>query len=203
MLRGLGLPMVESRIIDGMASAGVAAEELGYPVVLKALAPGVAHKNRMGFVINNIANDIELAEAVVNLEGRIAALDFTASEVPLVLQLMAKGATEIILGVAQEPGLGHFLLAGFGGVYTEQLDEVVLIPIPAQHAVIEQRLGESRVGHLIAAIGPLSPVIDALWALSLLVAENPAIASIDINPMLVDESGCTAVDALIVLEETG
>jgi len=193
--------MVESRIIDGMASAGVAADELGLPVVLKALAPGVAHKNRMGFVISNISNDIELAEAVVNLEGRIAALDFTAAEVPLVLQPMAKGQAEIILGVAHEPGLGHFLLAGLGGVHTEHLDEVVLIPIPAAPAVIEKRLAASRIGRLIAAIGPVQPIIDALWALSLLVADNPAIASIDINPLLVETSGCTAVDALIVLEE--
>lgn len=201
LLRGLGLPMVESRIINGMASAATAADELGYPVVLKALAPGVAHKNRLGFVISNIANDIELAEAVVNLEGRIAALDFTAAEVPLVLQPMARGQAEIILGVAHEPGLGHFLLAGFGGVHTEHLDEVVLIPIPASPAVIEARLAASRIGRLIAAIGPVHPIIDALWALSLLVADNPAIASIDINPMLVDEVGCAAVDALIVLNE--
>jgi acyl-CoA synthetase (NDP forming) len=203
LLRGLGLPMVESRIVDGMSSAAIAAEALGYPVVLKALAPGVAHKSRLGFVIDNIAGDIELAEAVVNLEARIAALDFTAAEVPLVLQPMAKGDAEIVLGVAFEPGLGHFLLAGLGGVYTEQLDAVVLIPIPAQQSAIEQRLAESPVGRLIAAIGPLSPVIDALWALSLLVAGNRAIASIDINPLLVEPSGCTAVDALIVLAEPG
>lgn len=203
LLRGLGLPMVESRIVDGMASAAEAADELGYPVVLKALAPGVAHKNRLGFVISNIADDIQLAEAVVNLEGRIAALEFTAAEVPLVLQPMAKGQAEIILGVASEPGLGHFLLAGLGGVHTEHLDEVVLIPIPASLAVIEKRLAASRIGRLIAAIGPVQPIIDALWALSLLAADNPAIASIDINPLLVETTGCTAVDALIVLVEPG
>jgi hypothetical protein len=139
---------------------------------------------------------------VVSLEGRIASLDYRAAEVPLVLQAMAKGDAEIILGVASEPGLGHFLLAGLGGVFTEQLDEVVLVPVPAMPSVIKQILEVSRIGRLIAAIGPLSPVIDALWALSLLVAENPAIASIDINPMPVDAGGCTAVDALIVLEET-
>ena len=114
-----------------------------------------------------------------------------------------RGDAEIVLGVAFEPGLGHFLLAGLGGVYTEQLDAVVLIPIPAQQSAIEQRLAESPVGRLIAAIGPLSPVIDALWALSLVVAGNRAIAAIDINPLLVEPSGCTAVDALIVLAEPG
>lgn len=200
LLRGLGVPMVECRIVDGMASAGEAAEELGYPVVLKALAPGVTHKNRLGFVINGLKDDIELAEAVVTMEGRIAGLDYSATEVPLIMQPMAKGAAEIILGVSFEPGLGHFLIAGLGGVYTETLDEAVLIPIPAAAEVIEKRLSDSRIGRLIASIGPMQPVIDTLGILSQLAADNPdTIAAIDINPLLVDESGATAVDALIVL----
>jgi hypothetical protein len=136
------------------------------------------------------------------LEERIKAAGHTRADVQIILQPMMAARCEIILGVSNEDPLGHFLVAGLGGIYTEILDEVLLLPIPVARCVIRDRLAGSKLGRLVKHIGgdgALDQVTAALAALQALIqAQGDKIESIDVNPLLVGEKSCIAVDALIV-----
>ena len=109
---------------------------------------------------------------------------------------------ESILSFSNEDPLGHFLVAGIGGIYTGILDEVLLLPNPVPRATIREQLAASNLGRLVHHIGgdaALDQVTAALGALQgLIQAHGDKIESIDVNPLLVGEKSCIAVDALIV-----
>jgi acyl-CoA synthetase (NDP forming) len=211
VLRRAGVPMVESRVVDSLAAARTAAAAVGYPLVLKALAPGVAHKNRMGLVLAGIADEAALQSAYARLESAIEANGFKRAAVPFILQPMKASKAELIVGVSWEPPLGHFLVAGLGGIYTEALDESRLFPIPVGAAAMRKRLCDTRLGRLLVAMDAgrgkgapsvLEGVLDSLQALQrLILAHGERIESIDVNPLLAGDSGCVAVDALLVLKD--
>ena len=202
ILKAAGVPMVESKVVASAAEAATAAGAVGFPVVLKALSPNVAHKAAAGFVMAGIADDTALAKAYATMEQRIAKGGHKRADVQVILQSMRDAKAEIILGVSNESPLGHFLVAGLGGIYTEVLDEVMLLPIPVARATIRTRLATSKLGRLVHHIGgdaALDQVTGALAALQgLIQAHGDKIESIDVNPLLVGEAGCIAVDALIV-----
>ena len=202
ILKAAGVPMVESKTVTSAAEATSAAKTTGYPVVLKALAPDVAHKAAAGFVMAGIADEAALAKAVALMDERIAKAGFKRADVQVILQPMMAAKAEIILGVSNEDPLGHFLVAGLGGIYTEILDEVLLLPIPVARATIRDGLAGSKLGRLVQHIGgaaALDQVTSALCALQALIqAHGDKIESIDVNPLLVGEKSCIAVDALIV-----
>ena len=209
VLRRAGVPMVDSRRVESLADACDAALSMGYPVVLKALAPGVAHKNQMGFVLPGIADESALQAAYTRLEAAVAAQGFKRAAVPLIMQPMKTAKAELIVGVSWEPPLGHFLVVGLGGVYAEALNESRLFPIPIAAAAMRKRLLNTRLGGLLAAMDAgrgkgaasmLDAVLASLDALQqLILAHGERIESIDVNPLLAGDSGCVAVDALIVL----
>ena len=202
ILRQAGVPMVDSEVIDGADAAVKAALTTGYPIVLKALAPEVAHKNQMGFVIAAIRDEKALREAYAALESRLASNKIDRSKVSIILQAMMPAKAELIVGVSWEDPLGHFLVAGLGGIYTEVLDEAILLPVPVSRDRIRARLSDSKTGHLVKVIGgekALEEVVQSLDSLQRLVmTHEDKIRSIDVNPLLVGEKGCVAVDALIV-----
>ena len=210
VLRRAGVPMVDGRVVDSLAAARAAARTLSFPVVLKALAPGVAHKNRMGLVLPGIVDELALQAAYARLEAAIDTQGFKRAAVPFILQPMKASKAELIVGVSWEPPLGHFLVAGLGGIYTEALDESRLFPIPVAAAAMRKRLGDTRLGRLLAAIDAgrgkgapsvVNAVLGSLEALQrLILAHADRIESIDVNPLLAGDSGCVAVDALIVLK---
>ncbi|MCC6888286.1 MAG: acetate--CoA ligase family protein [Hyphomicrobiales bacterium] len=202
ILRAAGVPVVASTIVQSVEQAMSAAADIGFPVVCKALAPGVAHKNEHGFVIAGISNAQALKTSLATLEERIARSGFNRADVPIVLQPMIRAQVELILGVNYEPGLGHFLVAGLGGIYTEAFDEVTLFAFPSPTEQIQMRLAASRVGrilsHLKGSPDALRQTVQALAALQVTVAAaGDMIDSIDVNPFLVGDH-CIAVDALIV-----
>jgi acetate---CoA ligase (ADP-forming) len=202
ILRLQGVPIVESRTVRSAADAVSVCP--GYPVVLKGLAPGVAHKNDRGLVITGIRDDEALMRAFATLESRLSVEGPARSQSTIIMQPMLASKAELIAGLSHEPGLGHFLVVGLGGVVAELLDQVVLIPVPSGRVAIRDRIQASLVGRLMArldASGALTEqILDILEALQRLArSHGDLVESVDLNPVLVTGVGCVAVDALVVL----
>jgi acyl-CoA synthetase (NDP forming) len=178
VLRAAGIPIVETR-------EAADACPFPFPVVLKAMVPGVAHKAKEGLVITDITDVGAYREALAKLRRHGA---------PVIVQPQIAAKAELILGVITESRLGKFLLLGVGGIHTEILDEIVLWPIPSL-----PDLTASRIGRLVTALGAEAPVLDALSRLQdVALAAGDTIESVDVNPLIVTGTGVVAVDALIV-----
>jgi acyl-CoA synthetase (NDP forming) len=208
VLRRVGVPMVRSVAVPNVQAAQETAETLGFPLVLKALVPGIAHKHDHGLVVVGIADAAQLADEYAALIGRAQNAGAERDAIVTILQPFHRSQAELILGLSSEGPLGVFLVAGFGGLNAELLDEVVLLPVPLAPEVLRARLAEGRVGRLLAAVaGPrrdrvLEEVASVLQSLQILATEQPElIRSVDINPLLVGKTGCVAVDALVVLAQ--
>ena len=111
---------------------------------------------------------------------------------------MVSAKHELIVGVARQAALGHFLIVGLGGLQAELLDTVLLLPIELEVAVMRARIAGSRLGRLLGgAIDRLTPILTGLQ--ELIRAAGSQIESIDLNPVIVTQAGdLVAVDALIV-----
>ena len=212
VLRRFGVPMVDSRPVDSCEEALRAADAIGYPVVLKAASREIAHKNDAGLVAVGLADSEALRQAYGGMEARLRELDLSADHTQVLLQPMLSSRAEIIIGTTLEAPLGHFLIVGLGGIHAELIDSVLLLPIPMARDDIRRRISGAKLGALIARLelsarstgSILDDVVDALDALQPLIGScGDLIKSIDVNPLLVGDARCAAVDALIVLSRKG
>lgn len=202
ILQAYGIPVVQEAIASNKEQALQAARKIGFPVVLKALGPGLAHKSELGLVKLDIKDKKSLSLAYADLSQ--AAQDELES---VLLQPQVQGKREFVAGMFRDPQFGPVIMFGLGGVYTEALQDVVfaLAPLSRQDAawmlqgikskaLLQDFRGESAVDQ--------DSLISVLLALSRIGLEQPDIAEIDINPLLTDPQGkIQAVDALLVLQD--
>lgn len=207
ILAAAGVPMAPSFHVATLEDAQQQAQAHGGRMVLKAMAPGVAHKNDAGLVAVGLETSADIARAWAAMHDSLRKLNIAADRVEFILQPMLTGQVELIAGLAHEPPLGHFLVAGLGGLLAEALDEVILIAVPASRERIAATLDASRIGKLLhrldaQAAAPVTPrLVDTLCSLQALALAFPErIRSVDVNPLLAGKDHCTAVDALIELQ---
>jgi len=181
------------------ADAVALAEEIGFPVVIKAAGAGLEHKSEVGGVALNVRDVTEAAAAV----ARLASL----SDTLLVEEMIGDGIAELLVGVSADPQFGQLLVLGAGGVLTELLRETVTLLPPFTRASIEAALGRLRVGELLRGYrGKPAGDVAALVSLTLACARYAeahveTLLELDINPVIVRPSGrgAVAVDALVRL----
>ena len=193
LLDGFGVRVVPTTECSSAAEACAAAEKAGWPVVLKGVAEGVAHKSDLGLVRTNLRD-------TAALEAAYAALGCTR----VIVQPMVPGAMEAIAGVSRSPGVGLVLLAGLGGIYAEALRDVCIWPLPVSRAAIERKLAYSSLGRVLHSPRWKHPDAAGAFVDLLVKLQDAALAlgdrleAIDINPVMLGASGAVAVDALVI-----
>jgi acyl-CoA synthetase (NDP forming) len=197
LLTAGGVPYVEARQASGLEEALAAAEDVGYPVVLKAL--GELHKSDAGGVAVGLRDAGELAETLARMEAALAPPRYSVEA----MAPLAQGL-ELIVGAKRDPRFGPILLVGAGGLYAEIVKDVAVALAPVTEAGAEALLRSLRVAPLLdGARG--KPAVDvgataaAAAALSRVAAEHPEILEIEINPLLALPDGVLGLDARIVL----
>ncbi|MBI4278141.1 MAG: acetate--CoA ligase family protein [Armatimonadetes bacterium] len=202
VLQAIGVPVVETRTARDEDGALAAAAAVGWPVVLKGVAPGVAHKSDAGLVLPGVGNEAALRAGVHTLRTRAAAAGARLEEV--VVQRQCRGQFEAIAGFTVEPGIGVVLIAGLGGVFAETLEQTVAWVVPATEDQLRRRLRRSVLGRMLESPRLRSPgafdtVIEILLALQdLSIDPEAGVAALDVNPLMVWEDGVVAVDALVI-----
>ena len=193
MLSDFGLPVVSSAKVRGLGDALNAAEACGYPIALKI--SGVAHKSDAGGVILGVDKPASLIRAWETLAP--------LSE-ELVVQPMAPRGVELALGVVRDDLFGPIVVIAAGGVMIEVLaDRVTALP-PIDPDTARRLLGDLKIGELLSGhrgttARDLNAAAEAIMRMGDLAAHlGDVIESIDLNPLILLESGCVAVDALAV-----
>jgi len=189
MLEAYGVPLVPERVVTTPGAAVEAAQDLGFPVVLKTAAPG-AHKTEQGGIALDLADEAAVLEAA----GRIGPA--------LLVQPFVRGGAELLAGVVQDPVFGPLVAFGPGGVLTELIGEAQFRLAPLTDLDAEELVHGGKAGRLVAGFRGAPPadetaLVDLLLRLSLLAHDLPEVAELDLNPVLALPNGCLAVDARV------
>ncbi len=209
LLRAYGFPTVPGQLARTQDEAVRIAHVLGYPVVLKIVSPQVIHKFDVGGVELNLKTDGEVREAFQRIMARVQAAIPDADIWGVYVQkfIAEPGGLEVILGMHREPHFGPLLMFGLGGVYVEVLKDVTFRIAPVRELGAYRMLREIRAKALLDGYRGQPPrdvkaIAECIMRLSQLALEIEDIAELDINPLLVMESGRGArvLDARILLK---
>lgn len=127
LLSPFGLPFAVERIALTIDDACAAANNIGYPVVVKVSGDTIAHKTERGLVRLRLADEEAVRNACTDLLGRVTAAD---GQVSFLVAQMVSGNREFIAGVITDPQFGRMAVLGVGGVLAEAIDDVALSPLP-------------------------------------------------------------------------
>lgn len=201
-LAGFGIPVTREILVRDAHAATQAAEEIGFPVVLKASGAELFHKTEVEGISLNLGSgkDVEReAERLLCIPGCDA----------LLVQEMVKGGRELVCGLTRDPQFGPCVMFGIGGILTEVLKDTAfrLAPLSPWDAremmteirakkIIEPFRGEAAVDQTV-----LSQILVALGKIALKYED---VAEVDLNPVKIRPDGTpVAVDALVVLKRAG
>jgi acyl-CoA synthetase (NDP forming) len=201
LLAAGGFPFAPARVVSSAAKAVAVGEELGYPVVLKAL--GLLHKSDAGGVITGIHDEHALRAAYADLCGRLSPPAVSVERMAPVEQ-----GVELLVGARFDARFGPVALVGLGGVFTEVLRDVVVALAPVNEATARELLLSLRAAPLLqGARGRPAMDLDAaamaVAALSRVAAAHPEIAELEVNPLLALPEGALGLDARVVLRAEG
>jgi acyl-CoA synthetase (NDP forming)/GNAT superfamily N-acetyltransferase len=196
LLTQYGIALCPQRVVHSADAAVAAAQELGYPVVLKLAAPGV-HKTDLGGIRLNIADDAQLRTTAAEL----AELR-PDSGGDLLVQPMITGGTELIVGAVRDAQFGTLVMLGAGGVLTEVLDDRAFRLAPLSADTADQMIGELRTASVLdgyrgAPVVSRAAIRNILVRIATMVDDLPQIAELDLNPLLCLGDQVLAVDARI------
>jgi acyl-CoA synthetase (NDP forming) len=195
-----GLPLIEQRVVSNAEEAGEVAAEMGGEFALKAIAPGLVHKTEAGAVRLRLQNAEAVRVAAREMTERLKAYGHSASG--FVVQKMAKGGVEMLVGVVQDPQFGPVVACGAGGVQVELLKDVSVRLSPLSNEDAAEMIRELKTYPLLKGFrgSPAADVRaleDGLLRVSAMVEDLPQIAELDCNPFVVHETGATILDARI------
>lgn len=186
------------------AEAAAIARRIGYPVAIKAQAAALGHKSDAGGVLLNLRDEAALLEGWDRLYANVAAYDARLQLDGVLVEAMGRRGVEMIVGAKRDAQWGPVVLVGFGGVTAELLHDVRLLTPDMTEATIIAELAKLKSAPLLHGYRG-APRCDVAAVARLAVqmmdvmAGTPAIAEVDLNPVIVfaDGEGVVALDALI------
>ncbi|HYL55599.1 MAG TPA: GNAT family N-acetyltransferase [Gemmatimonadales bacterium] len=182
------------------APAAAAAERLGYPVVAKAVAPGLVHKSDVGGVLLGLdsRDAVERAARLLSQRLRDAGTELTG----LIVQRQVDAGVEVLVGMTSDPSLGPILVVGLGGVQVELLRDVAFRLTPVSDLDAREMLAALRTSKLLdgyrgAPAADRDALVDTILKLSALVESVPELVELELNPVKVlpPGRGVVVVDA--------
>ncbi len=196
MLRDFGISASEAVAVASLDEAIAAADGIGYPLVLKTAASGVAHKTESKGVVLDIADEAALADAYRDLEARLGP--------DALLAPMADSGVEMILGARRDPQFGALIVIGMGGILAETVKDVQFALPPFDAAWARRLVDRLQLRAVLDGVrGAPAADVDGICELAarfsvMVDALGEALLEIDLNPAIVTDKGCIAVDALVV-----
>jgi acyl-CoA synthetase (NDP forming) len=197
---------VATTIASNANEAVVAAEKVGYPVVLKGIAPHALHKTELGLVRVGLGDAEAVRGAYDDLAKILKNHATTLGEGTVQLEPMVAGGIEVLIAGRRDPQFGPMVLFGAGGKLVELLaDSVLRLGAVTEEEAIEM-IGETRIATLLGGyrdgvVFDVDAVRSAIVAVSKLMVEaGPDVNAVEINPLIVLPNGQGAVAVDFVIE---
>jgi acetyl coenzyme A synthetase (ADP forming)-like protein len=199
-----GIPVPGERVAHNAGQAVAAFEELGGPVVLKVISEDIPHKTDAGGVVVGLASPTAVQEAYDAIIARSSLAVPGARIDGVLVQQMAGGGTEVIVGAVTDPSFGKLVAFGIGGVLVEVLKDVVFRLAPVSPSEARAMLDRISARQLLDGVRGAPPVdreaiASIVEAVGRIATDMPAIKELDLNPVIATPSGAVAVDVRIAV----
>jgi acyl-CoA synthetase (NDP forming) len=199
LLNCYGIPVARYHSAADVAGCLAAADEIGYPVVLKVDAESVVHKTEHGAVVLDIRDRSALREQADRLLAR-----FAVASSRLLVQEQLRGGREVIVGANAVPGLGHVLMFGLGGIYVEVLKDVCFKLTPVTGGAARQMVESLRAYPLLAgsrgqAGVEIAALVETIQRVSQMLTDLPGIRELDLNPVFALTHGAKVADVRVMI----
>lgn len=201
LLKEIEIPIPEQKLTKEKNETIEAAENIGYPVVMKLMAEDIVHKSDTGAVKLDINNKEEVEKAYDELM-KIPS----KKEKQISVQRMAKEPiAELIIGMTTDPQFGPALMFGIGGILVELLEDVSFRIAPITEYDAKEMIREIKGFPLLNGFrgkpkADIDAIVDTLMKISKFVMENEDVYEMDLNPVFIYEDGIVCVDARIILK---
>ncbi len=195
-----GVPVTKEKLVKNEAEAVKAAGKIGYPVVLKANGPEIAHKTERNLVKVGLDSGDQVKEAYAEIEKNLGGDPYDG----MLVQQMVKGERELVVGLVRDPQFGPCVMFGLGGIFTEVLKDTAFRVAPIEKYDALQMMDEIKAKAILEPFRG-KPAVDRDKLAEILIAignigmEFDAVREIDINPLIIEGAEPVAVDALVVL----
>ncbi|MCX7264845.1 MAG: acetate--CoA ligase family protein [Burkholderiales bacterium] len=198
----LGVPTV-ARVI---AKAPDFSHDISYPVAIKVLSADILHKTEVGGVVLSVANSSAYGVAVPQMLSAVHASCPNATIEGVLVQSMAQGLAEVIVGYKRDELIGPVVMVGMGGRLAEIYRDTYVRCAPVDHAQALEMLNHIKGLALIRGyrglprgdVQSLAQVVVAVSNLALL--HGAVVAEAEINPLLVQANGVLALDGVVILD---
>jgi acetyltransferase len=207
LLAAFHIPVTKTILARTANEAMMIATQLGFPVALKIDSPDVSHKSDVQGVALNIMNATGVRDTFVDMMQTVSKLLPNARINGITIQNMSsqKRGREVCVGLVTDEPFGPAIAFGAGGTMIELINDRTMELPPLNQFLARRLIERSRVSETLAAWrGAPAANLDALEQILLrvseMVCELPQLREMDINPIIVDESGALAVDARIVID---
>ncbi len=205
LLRAYGIPVSKEEIAQTAAEAVKIAKKIGFPVVAKVVSADILHKSDIGGVVLNLNNAAEVKKAFNDITARVKKIKSKPKLEGILIAQQVKADLELVVGASLDAEMGPVVLFGTGGVDIELMKDVALAGAPldadeAKQLIHKTKAGVKMKGYRGKPALHEASAVKALVGLSNLMADaGTRIASIDVNPFLINSKVGVAVDGLIVL----
>lgn len=205
-LAAIGLPVPAGALARTADEAAAHAQRIGYPVVLKAQAAALPHKSDVGGVLVGLANEDALRAGWAQLHANVARHRPGLALDGALVEAMGRKGLELVVGAKRDADWGPVVLVGLGGIWIEALKDVQLLAPDLAEADTVAALRQLKAAPLFDGLRgepavDLAAVARAVAAIGAQMRANPAIAEIDINPLVAYPEGVLALDALVLRQE--
>lgn len=203
LLAKAGIESAAEMIVQDAGQAVAAANEIGFPVVMKIVSPDIVHKSDIGGVKLNLTDADAVRAAYGDIRSKVALAEPDAHISGMLVARQLSGGVECLMGVSRDPAFGPVAVFGLGGIFVEILNDVAIRPCPFDEATAREMILSIKASDILTGARGRAPVdIDALAKMlsrlsAFAAAAGPRLRAIDLNPVLALPEGAFALDAVI------
>jgi acetyl-CoA synthetase (ADP-forming) len=203
ILEHYGIPAGKWKLAKKAADAVAFSKKTGFPVVLKIVSRDIIHKTDVGGVFLNLNSEKEVEQAYNQILKNVKKHVPRARIDGILVQKMIEGQ-QVIVGGKKDPQFGQVLMFGGGGVLVELLEDIAFRVVPVSKKDAEEMMHETKVYQVLKGFRgkkyDVSSVLNILLKTSKLLEQNPEIAELDLNPVIVLSRNAFVADARIVVD---
>ena len=207
ILQCYGFPVLKSILLKDVSDVDKAADEIVFPAAMKICSRDIVHKFDAGGVQLKIKTKEEARKAFQEIMENVKRYNRSAKIDGVIIERMAKRGVEVILGAVRDPKFGPICMFGLGGTFVEAIKDVTFRLAPMWEINAETMIRTIKARSILKGVrgawpSDIDAIKDCILRLSQMIIDNPQIAEMDINPLIVypQGKGCVVADSRILLK---